>query len=275
MLPLAHRSHPTTPSASYFFPHGDASVPPPSGLHHPGSGVNTQHFHRQIRPTRSVPITPLPADIEVTDTPNTPNRPAAPNLGRSASEPRSLMQLGITEIFAPHQLVPGVNSSQQVARGGRGRPRSATVLERLSPIHTRTTSEDIQSWSRATHAGGLHNSGGTVQVVMSPGNDTTSGRTGDTHSLHPDDLTGRGRSPGPSCFLVRSTSDGVMSNSSGRDLSDIDVTELVEEEAEGHGGHEGAGRVVRLDLGLRELGHGSSRSRGRSRPGRGRRVTTG
>lgn len=163
------------------------------------------------------------------------------------------MQLGITEIFAPHQLVPGVNSSQQVARGGRGRPRSATVLERLSPIHTRTTSEDIQSWSRATHAGGLHNSGGTNQVVMSPGNDTTSGRTGDTHSLHPDDLTGRGRSPGPSCFLVRSTSDGVMSNSSGRDLSDIDVTELVEEEAEGHGGHEGAGRVVRLDLGLREL----------------------
>ncbi|WWD16367.1 hypothetical protein CI109_100793 [Kwoniella shandongensis] len=93
-----------------------------------------------LNPNLSMPTTPItphptlqPLTTDVpppTTSPHpSPIRPSAPNLGRSASEPRALSDLG----FANHQIPSGV-SSIVVARGGYGRSRSATTLERFSTI---------------------------------------------------------------------------------------------------------------------------------------------
>jgi hypothetical protein len=84
--------------------------------------------------------TPLPNHTAFAE----PYRPAAPNLGRSVSEPRCLALLAQHPVtanasdrciadFTPHQIpTQGVHIR---------RPRSATIVERMSPLHTRHASE--------------------------------------------------------------------------------------------------------------------------------------
>ena len=78
--------------------------------------------------------TPLPQAHDVE-----PIRPAAPGLGRSLSEPRSLAILALQGIESQAQ-------SDAVTRGLRGnRLRSATVT-RLAPLHSRAASADTLSY---------------------------------------------------------------------------------------------------------------------------------
>lgn len=189
--------------------------------------------------TSSAAPTPHPPRTTFID----PHRPAAPSLGRSVSEPRSLHHLATntstpsTADFAAHQLPLGL-TADGLTRIGRA--RSVTLLDRLSPLHARHQSEDD-----------------TPRPTPFPGSSR------------------RGRSPGPSRIggggFGRSQSAGHMP-----DLSTPNISEAEEEE----GREEEERAVVHRDLGLRDLiGQGSVRrgrtTRGRgSRGGRGGRRTT-
>lgn len=67
-----------------------------------------------------------------------PHRPAAPEIGRSVSEPRSLLVLAGTSNtglpdFAPHQVPPGHTAGEALSH----RPRSSTSIDLMSALYPR------------------------------------------------------------------------------------------------------------------------------------------
>ena len=172
--------------------------------------------------------TPLPTRISFFEP---PHRRAAPNLGRSISEPRSLIALAANASnaadtspkpdFAPHQVPPATTS------GLRGRPRSATAIDRLSTQHS----------SRDSSSG-------------DPRHVTGAAGDGD-----------RGRSPGPS-RLGRSSSAGLISalihaqiseSSEGHGLGQGESATEATARNIGGAGENGPRAVTQLQLGLQDL----------------------
>ena len=154
---LTQHSQPTTPAAVQpLFPHHpQSSSSTPSAL----SPIGQRHT------TPSSPVTAVipeieehsPRDITASHFKREHHkRLSVPYLGRSVSEPRSLSHLAemdksIDSLFASHQM-PGRSGSGLVKRG---RPRSATAIERMSPLPGRRAEldDEDQGSDREAEAG--------------------------------------------------------------------------------------------------------------------------
>lgn len=166
-----------------------------------------------------------------------PHRPAAPNLGRSVSEPRSLTVLGTDEDsdsptpdFVPHRIPTGSTA------GLRGRPRSATAVDCLSSLNR----------NRDSYSGDPRHVTGALE---------------DGH---------RGRSPGPSP-LGRTSSAGLTANLERAKINEASEASTPcmqrKSAAEADAGEAGKPAVTKLELGLRALmdqGRARRSRRGRS-----------
>ena len=149
MQRLTLHSQPTTPSTAG--PLFDRRSLPVS--------ATTSAQPTPIAPRHSTPASPVTsrqAEIE-----HEAARGRTPYLGRSVSEPRSLSHLadrdGDFNSFASHQIPRGVSGLAVIARG---RPRSATAFERMSPIvaprHSRSqplSRADSDAQLEADHSG--------------------------------------------------------------------------------------------------------------------------
>ena len=273
MLPLSRSSQPTTPYLhSHFSPPG----------HSAGSSTAPTPIAQDSNPHDSI----IPRD----------SRGGGSNLGRSVSEPQSLSLLAKTldqhAAFAPHQLPRRSNQhngpheqggygEEILGNGGtilpsglvpRGRPRSATTVERLSPLHSRDGSTSEGSTWREDVRQGL----------------STMSMKGES-----------GKSPGPSALgrsvsVEQAMSRMAIEGDTGLGREGLgDRSGRGQETHEGHEGHESheshdshedyesdedhkaqEGSVTRRNLGLRDLDEGGSvrrRRGGRRRHGRGKR----
>ncbi|WVF65997.1 hypothetical protein IAT40_000735 [Kwoniella sp. CBS 6097] len=215
-----------------------------------------------------------------------PYRPSVPNLGRSASEPRNLADLGG---FAPHQVPFGaltVGRGRAMGRVSRGRNRSATInaSQRFSSL-----SVDISSEGK-----GRGRSPGPA--LMSPAlikDDSAGGTAGEA-----DRGAKRGTEIGPS--MGRSMShptlySGVAINNdaNGEPRSETASEISINHQGAGRSACAGAGAdagqgecmkdeddlsgsiVVKRELGLRGLGGLSGRGRGGKRRTKSRGSASG
>ncbi|WVQ93630.1 hypothetical protein IAU59_000706 [Kwoniella sp. CBS 9459] len=208
-----------------------------------------------------------------------PYRPSVPNLGRSASEPRDLADLGG---FAPHQVPFGVltvgrgraSASVSVGRGGRGRNRSATINEsqRFSSLSVDVSSEGKARGRSPGPASGLMDSAmaldGSAREARAAGEDLE----GEQSERQPQANMGRSMSH-PTLYGGPDNSDNNIRRSNSETASEISIT-----------GHNSLGDadfdqeedpsgsiVVHRELGLRGLGGLSGRARG----GKGRTKSRG
>ncbi|ORX35298.1 hypothetical protein BD324DRAFT_682647 [Kockovaella imperatae] len=139
---LTQHSQPTTPSAEQSLYHPRAPSTASSALSAALSPRRQNHSFRHTTP--SSPAGPsMPGDDDSRGYIGNVNSLASPRLpqadhhllGRSVSEPRSLSHMAQDDpsqaLFAHHQL-PGTGGGTGFV--ARGRPRSATTVDRLSPL---------------------------------------------------------------------------------------------------------------------------------------------